>query len=142
MLSMGSTYIRKCMCMSVWVCVCVCDYLKPNYWLLATVQRTNKSGSRSSFGGILNYNALHTTNYRIHCIVLIYMKYLTFASYSSYPKCRTDRQGGNSIQFQRDFIRGSHAILQFWYNLVSVCEKGESLSSSFLGSSKRITRYT
>lgn len=55
--------------------------------------------------GMLNNNALHTTNYRIHCIVLIY-EIFNIRIVQLLPL--GVGRGGNSIQFHRVF--GSHAI--------------------------------
>lgn len=91
--------ICVCVRVCVWVCLVILGLII-GYSLLysALVSRAQ---------GLVNNNALRTTNYRIHCIVLIYEIFNIRIVQLSYLRCRT---GGNSIQFRFKGVFGSHAI--------------------------------
>lgn len=57
-----------CVCVCMWVCLDILGLII-GYSLLYSALVSRAQGL---VRGLLNYNALRTTNYRIHCIVLIY----------------------------------------------------------------------
>lgn len=85
----------------MWVCLVILGLII-GYSLLYSAPVSRAEGLVT---GMLNNNALHTTNYRIHCIVLIY-EIFNIRIVQLLPL--GVGRGGNSIQFHRVF--GSHAI--------------------------------
>lgn len=84
-------YMRVYVC--VWVCLVILGLII-GYSLLYSALVSRAQGLVT---GMLNNNALRTTNYRIHCIVLIYEIFNIRIVQLSYLRRRT---GGNSIQFR------------------------------------------
>lgn len=96
-------YMRVCVYVWVWVCLVILGLII-GYSLLYSALVSRAQGLVT---GMLNNNGLRTTNYRIHCIVLIYGIFNIRIVQLSYLRCRT---GGNSIQFRFKGVFGSHAI--------------------------------
>lgn len=133
-------YACVCVWVNVWVCLVILGLII-GYSLLYSAPVSRAEGLVT---GMLNNNALHTTNYRIHCIVLIY-EIFNIRIVQLLPL--GVGRGGKlySISLGIRFA----CYLQFWYNLASVFERASSATRSaaplefvlrrFL---KRITRYT